>query len=82
LPKLGVRVALYPVMAAQAGLQGAWELMNDFHTRGPAALADWRQRAAKSPFGLADYKALTGHAAVREIEQQFLPAGDQRDYTS
>ena len=43
LRKLGVRVALYPVMAAQAGLQGAWELMNDFHARGPAALADWRQ---------------------------------------
>jgi 2-methylisocitrate lyase-like PEP mutase family enzyme len=80
LQKLGVRVALYPVMAAQAGLQGAWELMNDFRVRGPAALADWRQRAGKSPFGLADYKALTGHAVVREIEQQFLPAGDRRDY--
>jgi 2-methylisocitrate lyase-like PEP mutase family enzyme len=80
LRKLGVRVALYPVMAAQAGLQGAWELMNDFHARGPAALADWRQRAARSPFGLADYKALTGHGVVRELEQQFLPTGDQRDY--
>ena len=80
LRKLGVRVALYPVMAAQAGLQGAWELMNDFRARGPAALADWRGRAAESPFGLADYKALTGHGAVRDIEQQFLPATDQRDY--
>jgi 2-methylisocitrate lyase-like PEP mutase family enzyme len=80
--KLGVRVALYPVMAAQAGLQGAWELMCDFKARGPAALADWRQRSAKSPFGLADYKALTGHADVRTIEERFLPAGDQRDYRS
>src|SRR5262245_60981955 len=82
LRKLGVRIALYPVMAAQAGLQGAWELMNDFHARGPVALADWRQRAAKSPFGLADYKALTGHGAVRDIEQEFLPTGNQRDYGS
>src|SRR5215469_14139042 len=46
LSKLGVRVALYPVLAAQAGLQGAWELMHDFKARGPAALAEWHQRAA------------------------------------
>jgi 2-methylisocitrate lyase-like PEP mutase family enzyme len=78
--KLGARVALYPVMAAQAGLQGAWELMNDFKARGPAALADWRKRAAQGPFGLADYKALTGHADVRAIEERYLPAGGQRDY--
>jgi len=78
--KLGARVALYPVMAAQAGLQGAWELLNDFKQRGPSALADWRQRSAKSPFGLADYKALTGHEGVRAIEERFLPASDQRQY--
>ncbi len=78
--ELGARVALYPVMAAQAGLQGAWELMNDFKQRGPAALADWRQRSAKSPFGLADYKALTGHEGVRAIEERFLPASEQRKY--
>ncbi len=78
--ELGARVALYPVMAAQAGLQGAWELMNDFKLRGPAALADWRQRSAKSPFGLADYKALTGHEGVRAIEERFLPASGQRKY--
>jgi len=78
--ELGVRVALYPVMAAQAGLQGAWELLNDFKTRGPAALADWRQRSIKRPFGLADFKALTGHEHVRAIEEQFLPLQDRRDY--
>jgi 2-methylisocitrate lyase-like PEP mutase family enzyme len=78
--KLGVRVALYPVMAAQAGLQGAWELMNDFKARGPDALADWRRAATQGRHGLADYKALTGHNDVRSIEQRFLPAGDQRDY--
>jgi 2-methylisocitrate lyase-like PEP mutase family enzyme len=80
LADLGVRVALYPVMAAQAGLQGAWELMNDFKARGPDALADWRQRSAKSPFGLADFKALTRHTDVRAIEEQFLPPHDRRDY--
>jgi len=78
--KLGVRVALYPVLAAQAGLQGAWELMHDFRARGPAALAEWHQRAAASRFGLADYKSLTGHQSVRAIEERFLPASGQRDY--
>jgi 2-methylisocitrate lyase-like PEP mutase family enzyme len=77
---LGVRIALYPVMAAQAGLQGAWELMNDFKARGPAALADWRKRSAASPYGTADYKAFTGHADVRRIETAYLPAEVQRDY--
>jgi 2-methylisocitrate lyase-like PEP mutase family enzyme len=78
---LGVRIALYPVMAAQAGLQGAWELMNDFKARGPAALADWRKRSAAGPYGAADYKALTGHADVRRIETAYLPAEVQRDYS-
>ena len=80
LSELGVRVALYPVLAAQAGLQGAWELMHDFKARGPAALAEWHQRAAESPFGHADYKSLTGHQTVRAIEERFLPASGQRDY--
>jgi 2-methylisocitrate lyase-like PEP mutase family enzyme len=78
--KLGVRVALYPVMAAQAGLQGAWELMNDFKARGPEALAAWQKRAAGGPYGAADYKKFTGHADVRGIENSFLPASGQRDY--
>jgi 2-methylisocitrate lyase-like PEP mutase family enzyme len=80
LSELGVRVALYPVLAAQAGLQGAWELMHDFKARGPAALAEWHQRAAGSRFGPADYKSLTGHQTVRAIEERFLPASGQRDY--
>jgi 2-methylisocitrate lyase-like PEP mutase family enzyme len=80
LAKLGVRVALYPVLAAQAGLQGAWELLHDFKARGPAALADWQQGAAQSRFGQADYKSLTGHQDVRVIEERFLPARERRDY--
>jgi 2-methylisocitrate lyase-like PEP mutase family enzyme len=77
---LGVRIALYPVMAAQAGLQGAWELMNDFKMRGPTALADWRKRSAASTYGAVDYKAFTGHADVRRIETAYLPADVQRDF--
>jgi len=78
--KLGVRVALYPVMSALAGLQGAWDLLNDFKANGPEAIAAWQKRAAAGPYGAADYKRLTGHGDVRAIEQQFLPTRDQRDY--
>jgi len=67
-------------MAAQAGLQGAWELMNDFKVRGPDALAAWQKRAAGGPYGAADYKKFTGHADVRGLENSFLPASAQRDY--
>lgn len=77
---LGVRVALYPVIAALAGLQGAWDLMNDFKRRGPAALAEWQQRAAAGSYGLADYKRLTAHARIRELEERFLPTAVQRGY--
>jgi 2-methylisocitrate lyase-like PEP mutase family enzyme len=80
--KLGVRVALYPVMTALAGLQGAWELLNEFKARGPQALAAWQQRSASNPHGAADYKRLTGHGDIRGIEENFLPARDQRDYAS
>jgi hypothetical protein len=34
----------------------------------------------QSPFGLADYKSLTGHRDVRAIEESFLPVGERRDY--
>lgn len=78
--QLGVRIALYPVMAAQAGLQGAWELMNDFKARGPEALATWRERSRVGPFGAADYKALTGHGDVRKLETEYLPADIRRTY--
>lgn len=77
---LGVRVALYPVMAALAGLQGAWELLNAFKQNGPHAIAAWQQAAKSGPFGAADYKRFTGHSDVRPIEEQFLPARDRRDY--
>jgi 2-methylisocitrate lyase-like PEP mutase family enzyme len=78
--QLGVRVALYPVMAALAGLQGAWELLNEFKAHGPQAIAAWQQRSASGPHGAADYKRLTGHADVHAIEEKFLPARNQRAY--
>jgi len=79
---LGCRVALYPTIAAAAGLQAAWEVLNDLRARGSVAIDDWRRRAQAGPYGAADYRLMTGHAKVREIEERFLPQSAQRDYAS
>lgn len=78
---LGVRVALYPTFVSQTGLQAAWHVLNDFKQRGDVALSDWAKWTKQSPYGVADYKGLTGHAKIRALEEQFLPTAQQRDYT-
>ncbi len=57
--ELGVRIALYPVLASTCGLQTAWDVLNDFRERGPAALADAASRAQASPWGRLDWRKLT-----------------------
>jgi 2-methylisocitrate lyase-like PEP mutase family enzyme len=80
--ELGVRIALYPVMAATSGLQAAWELLCDFKQRGTIALREWDARVARNPWGRPDTKALLGADKIREIEERYLPAGQRRDYAS
>jgi 2-methylisocitrate lyase-like PEP mutase family enzyme len=53
---LGASIALYPVLASTCGLQSAWDTLNDFHARGPAALAEANARAQQSPWGRLDWK--------------------------
>ena len=79
--QLGVRIALYPTLTATSGLQGAWELLNDFHDRGIAALADYAKRASGNTYGRADFRKLVGIDRIRELET-YLPATQQRDYDS
>src|SRR5579862_2355903 len=79
---LGTRVALYPTMASQVGLQAAWHVLNDFKQRGDAALSDWAQWTKASPYGVADYRRITGNANIRTLEERFLPETAQRDYDS
>ncbi|MDX6740622.1 isocitrate lyase/PEP mutase family protein [Actinocorallia sp. A-T 12471] len=79
---LGVKVALYPTIAASAALDGAWYLLNDFKDRGAPALADWASRMAGSPHGGADFRTLSAFGRVRELEERFLPPEAQRDYAS
>ena len=78
----GVRIMLYPVIAAAAGLQASWAVLNDLRRRGNVALADWRRGVQAQPAGAIDLKTLTGDALVRDLEARFVPAGQQRDYAT
>jgi len=80
LERTGLKIALYPTIAAAAGLQAAWRLLNDLRVRGAPALADWRRDVAASPYGAIDLATITDSALVRELERRFMPADGQRDY--
>lgn len=78
--QLGLRIALYPVCAATAGLQGSWELLSDLNARGSVALRDFDRRAATNPWGRPNQRKLVGGDQIREIEERFLPTSARRDY--
>ncbi|MDB5569995.1 MAG: isocitrate lyase/PEP mutase family protein [Hyphomicrobiales bacterium] len=82
LEATGLRIALYPTLAASAGLQAAWRVLNDFRTRGVAALADWRADVASSPYGAIDLSVLTRSGDVKDLERRFLSEDAQRDYAT
>jgi 2-methylisocitrate lyase-like PEP mutase family enzyme len=77
---LGLRIALYPTIAATSGLQAAWETLCDFRERGSVALAEWNARANKSRWGRPDRNMLLGLDQVRTVEERYIPAELQRDY--
>lgn len=60
--KLGLRIILYPVFCATAGLQAAWELLNEVREGGGAALHAWNGRANASKWGRAQQSKLVGAA--------------------
>lgn len=76
----GARIALYPTVFATVGMNAAWRVMNDFFERGPQAQAEFAQEMRASKWGPADQHMLVNLDRVREIEEQFLPERDRRDY--
>ena len=78
--KLGLRIVLYPVIGATAGMQAAWHLFNDLRQRGKPALDDWAAGVRASPYGAIQLKTVVNSAKVREIEDAFLPDSVKRDY--
>lgn len=56
--------------------------MHDFKLRGLPAIADWKAQMQSSPFGVANFAELIDLSKVRELESQFIPQEQQRDYRS
>jgi 2-methylisocitrate lyase-like PEP mutase family enzyme len=77
---LGVKVALYPTLAASVGMQAAWHVLHDFKSRGVQAIADWQAQMRNGPHGMPSFAELTGLPKVRELEAAFIPPEHQRDY--
>ena len=80
--QLGLRIVLYPVIAATAGMQAAWQLFNDLKQRGKPALDDWASGVRASKYGAVQLKTVVNSAKVRELEDAFLPDSEKRDYES
>jgi hypothetical protein len=79
---LGLRIVLYPTMTASAGLENAWQLLNELREKGNAALADWRAAIDRSPWGRVDRRRLLGTDKIRELEARYLTPDAQRDYAT
>lgn len=80
--KLGVRIALYPTIAASFGMQFAWRMLNDFRQRGTVVLDEFAAWTRESPYGPADRLKLIKAGVIAEIEARCLPESAQRDYDS
>jgi len=78
--RLGLRIVLYPTIAATVGLQASWEVLCDFRKRGAAAMLDWHRHVRASPFGQPNIKKLLGYDKILEVEKRYLPKSAQRDY--
>jgi 2-methylisocitrate lyase-like PEP mutase family enzyme len=80
LRALGARIALYPTVAASAAFQAAWDVLNDLKQRGTVALAERAQRYRESPWGPGILSDIVDADLVRELEERYVPADQQRDY--
>jgi len=80
--ELGLRIVLYPTMTSNAGLEAAWQLLNELRHQGNGALAQWSAGLDRSPWGRVDRRALLGSSKIRELEERFLPQAAQRDYAT
>jgi 2-methylisocitrate lyase-like PEP mutase family enzyme len=79
---LGLRIVLYPTMTANAGLEAAWQLLNELRHKGNVALAQWSDAVGRSPWGRVDRRRLLDTGRIRELEERYLPQAAQRDYAT
>ena len=78
----GVKIVLYPVLAAAAGMQAAWQALNDLSQRGQQGLRDLRAGVHAGRYPAIDVKRLTNDKLIRALEERFAPASGQRDYAN
>jgi 2-methylisocitrate lyase-like PEP mutase family enzyme len=78
--RAGVKIALYPTVAATSGMNAAWRVMNDLKARGPQAIYDFAAEMRAAPCGPADQAKLVRQDRIRNIEERFLTKDAQRDY--
>ena len=79
---LGLRFNLYIGLVMPLAANAVWHAMQDFKIRGEDAILDRVNQIRESPFGAVDMAALTGEPLVRELEQKFIPADQQRNYAA
>jgi len=80
--ELGLRIILYPTMTANAGLEAAWQLLNELRDKGNGALAAWSDAVSRNRWGRSNRRKLLPYAKIREVEGNYLPEEKQRDYES
>lgn len=76
----GAAAAIFPAMTTAPGLQYIWDYLRDFRERGMAAAADHQARARASRWGVVGFGELVNEAAVRALEERYVPAEQRRDY--
>lgn len=79
---LGLKVILFPVTASLAGAAASWHVLHDLKERGTVALDEWARWTAAHGWTRSSLGDLVGLPGIRGIEESFLPAGAQRDYSS
>src|SRR5262249_29458477 len=77
---LGLRFNLYIGLVTPFAVNATWHALKDFKERGEEAILERVNAIRTSPFGAVNMGELTGEAKVRDLEQRFIPASQQRDY--
>jgi 2-methylisocitrate lyase-like PEP mutase family enzyme len=77
---LGLRFNLYIGLVMPFAVNATWHALRDFKERGEEAILERVNAIRQSRFGAVNMAELTVEPKVRELEQRFIPAGQQRDY--
>jgi methylisocitrate lyase len=69
----GAAAAWFPALTTMAGLQANWDFLKEFKERGTGVIDEFRQRAAQSPWGMANNGTILGAHRIQDMEDTYLP---------